>query len=83
MLSDPHVMRRSAEPFVVWVIYAFALAAGPLFLSRICLRFHRWLELGAAVALLHYMIGAVSLLTTSPLTGLYLFEVRVRFPIGV
>lgn len=67
LASSEVVMRRSLGPFLVYVTFAFVLAAGPLFLSRICSRFRRWLELGAVINFLSVVIGALAFVSQSTL----------------
>lgn len=73
------VMRRSAWPAFFFFLYACSEASALLFLSRVCPRFRRLLEVGAAADLLTRSLGAYALLTQNE-TANHLFWALGFYP---
>jgi hypothetical protein len=83
LASNQSVMRRSWAPMLVYAAYSLVNCSSILFLSRLCLRFRHWLEMGAILCLLLgwtavYVIAAQATYTNSSFVGI-LADVPVLF----
>lgn len=81
LAADPLVMRRSLGPALAMVGFGIVQALPLLFLSRVCPRFRRWLELGAALSLVLSLYGALAMGTNTFSTNYYFSSVFSDIPV--
>ena len=81
MAADPLVMRRSLGPALVFACFGIVEVLPLLFLSRVCPRFRRWLEVGAALSLLLYLYGALAIGTHTISTKSYFSTAITDIPV--